>query len=252
MHHRGYGGPVAPTHPRRGTVVTVDGDGIKHTRDRCRLEGPDAPQAWKLNSTALKFIRDSNENPPGYPVNQGVDLFLHGSYPVMTLQRTIGTRYAFVFPLQPWSWRAMLMAMDRDGMLERIVGPGIIGFWCMPIQRSYDHKRRCAGMPGTDQVAFPVAAPVPIWDFVAEQTNGQKIRFHPSLTNTKVELTEWGLPYEQWGPRKGKGKSDGPGTYRRMLSSSYPENSSVEAGGILPAAISAVSVRGRRPKHASG
>ena len=49
-------------------------------------------QQWKLNSTALKYIRDAHENPRGFPVVDfhGVDLTHLGSYESGQLERVPG------------------------------------------------------------------------------------------------------------------------------------------------------------------
>ena len=176
-------------------------------------------QAWPLNNTALKSIRDSNEDPPGFP-NNGVDLFHIDPFLIKTLHRSKGMDYELKYPLQPWSWRGMLNGMAVP-TLERIVGDGITGICCMPIRGSYDHKRRHAakqlGRPYAD------AAPVPIWDFVVTRTDGTAVRFHTNQTDNKVSIMDVMDAFETEGPAKGKGESDGPGTYKRMVASSYHE-----------------------------
>ena len=109
-------------------------------------------QPWALNNTALKSIRDGNENPPGVPTtDDGVDLFAEDPYPIKTLQRGKGMGYELGEPTQPWSWRGMLNGMHEE-TLDRIVGNGIIGICCKPIEGSYDHKRRNAAR----EVGHPV------------------------------------------------------------------------------------------------
>ena len=49
-------------------------------------------QPWALNNTALKSLRDSNEQPPGFPVGDGlVDLTNLDPCEVYTLHRTAQT-----------------------------------------------------------------------------------------------------------------------------------------------------------------
>ena len=100
-------------------------------------------QAWALSNTALKSIRDTHENPPGFPITDAVDLFEHDPFPIKTLHRTTGMRYELTEPEQPWSWRRMLNGMRLE-TLARVVGPGIIGICCKPIHGSYDQARRHA------------------------------------------------------------------------------------------------------------
>ena len=51
------------------------------TKEEIRRAGT---QPWKLNNTALKSIRDSNELPVGVPIVWGIDLFESGEYEIWT------------------------------------------------------------------------------------------------------------------------------------------------------------------------
>ena len=184
-------------------------------------------QPWTLNNTALKDIRDSNENPRGTPNTERVELFGSDPFDVRTLTRSKGTDYELGEPLQPWSWRRMLNGMS-DTTLTRVVGPGITNICCMPIPNSYDHKRRHAALqPGTKQEPFPKDAPVPIWDFVVWRSDGTAVRLHPSQTQKKIAIMDYASQgFDRNGPKAGKGKSDGRGTYKAMLAGSYTEKGS--------------------------
>ena len=178
-------------------------------------------QARALSNTALKSIRDTNENPPGYPVVGRVDLFeTPDGFLIKTLQRDKGMDYILADPLQPWSWRSMLKGMQRPTM-ERIVGAGIIDICCMPIEGSYDQKRWHAAKHL--DTPFAADAPVQIWDFVVTRADSTSLRFHTSQTTNKVEIVDVLFPFERTGPVAGRGLSDGPGTYRQMVNNSYPE-----------------------------
>ena len=178
------------------------------------------PQARALSNTALKSIRDTHEDPPGFPTVHRVDLFNEDPFLIKTLVRSHGMDYELTDHLQPWSWRSMLKGMQRPTM-ERIVGEGIVDIGVEAIDGSYDHKRRHAarqlGKPFADQ------APVPVWDFVVTRVDGTSVRFHTSQTTNKVDIHEVGRPFETEGPAAGKGKTDGRGTYKRMIRSSYGE-----------------------------
>ena len=177
-------------------------------------------QAWELNSTALKSIRDTHEFPAGTPYTRRVDLFDKDPFYIFTLKRSSGTAYELIEPKQPWSWRKFLNALS-DEQLQDVVGEGVADIVCMPIQEAYDHKRQCAkrkeGKP------FPDNAEVPVWDFVVTSTGGKKTRIHPALTKNKFEISSWGSEYEKRGPKAGKGNSDGPGTFKRMLGNTYDQ-----------------------------
>ena len=92
-------------------------------------------QPWQLNNAALKSIRDTNENPPGWPSVSwdhegcgyaGVELFDHDPYPIKTLRRTTGMHYELTDPEQPWSWRKMLNNMVSD----KTTATGYDHFFC--------------------------------------------------------------------------------------------------------------------------
>ena len=97
-------------------------------------------QAWKMNSIALKSIRDSNENPLGVPSVEKIDLFHRPTYDIFTLERGEGEAYNLVEPLTPWSWMKMLNGMD-DPTLAHIVGDGIRVITCQPIPGTSDSNR---------------------------------------------------------------------------------------------------------------
>ena len=178
-------------------------------------------QPWALNNTALKSLRDSNEQPPGFPVGDGlVDLTNLDPFEVYTLHRTVGMEYELQQPRQPWSWRRMLAGFI-DATLERIVGPGVGRIVCMSITGSYDHKRHHAARLANRQ--YPPDAPVPVWDFVVERTDGTRVRFHVNQTKRKVEIADYDFALERDGPAAGRGQSDGPGTYRAMLANTHNE-----------------------------
>jgi len=84
--------------PTRMSVVTL-----------AMIMALDDDQPWKLNNTALKSMRYSNEDCPGCPRRDiprwGVSLFSSDTVQVHTLQRGDKTDYELVQPFQPWSWK---------------------------------------------------------------------------------------------------------------------------------------------------
>ena len=63
---------------------------------------------WQLNNTALKFLRDSNENPPGVPQVVEIDLTPEDEVSIGVLARNKGMAYTFVEgEFQQWSWRGI-------------------------------------------------------------------------------------------------------------------------------------------------
>ena len=97
---------------------------VRHGHPIVRQHELDAleDQAWKLKNDALKFIRDTNEDPRGTPNVEFVDLFEEEPpHEIKTLVRGTGMDYEFQEPLQPWSWRKMLKAMKPE-LRDQIFG----------------------------------------------------------------------------------------------------------------------------------
>ena len=203
-------------------------------------------QPWKLNNTALKSIRFSNEDCPGCPRRDmpkwGVSLFSSDTVQVHTLQRGDKTDYELVEPFQPWSWKKMFRSFDEDTR-NKIIGDGITDICFGPLWDSYDHKRHNAWNDaykrGTGE-NIPEDVKSPIWDFQVWRKDGSGVRFHPGQTKRKFEVSDCYSKFETEGPSAGRGNSDGPGTYRRMIRRSYDEP---KGGGFAnaapPAAVAA-------------
>ena len=178
-------------------------------------------QPWALNDTALKSIRDTHEKPRGFPMVDKVDLTQMYTYEVLTLNRIKNENYEMVEPWQPWSWRKMLNGL-ADELLANIVGDGIKSFWCAPIGKSYDHKRQRALR--AHSIPFDKEAPMPVWDFVALRVDNTLIRFHTNAKDKKISTADEAFQYETTGPVSGPGKSDGRGTFQRMLRGMYNQS----------------------------
>ena len=71
------------------------------------------------------------------------------------------------------------------------------------------------------------------------RTDGSRVRFHPNLINKEVSITDGDQEFERHGPKAGRGKSDGPGAYRKMLSLSYDEEGAAGASGSAVADVAA-------------
>ena len=188
------------------------------------LNNTQVTQPWKLNNAALKYFRDTNENPPGYPTRTSVQLTDTDPHPVGVLQRTTGEEYWFrPDETTPWSLRQMLAALTDDGK-ERVLGPkprlGVASIVCKPVEGSYDHKRQAAAIKQGQP--FDREAPTPVWDFFLTRTDGSVVRFHVSRGSKKVESADLSHPLTlSVPPKNGKGKSDGKGTYRSLKSGNY-------------------------------
>ena len=186
-------------------------------------------QSFQLNNTALKFIRDTNEL-NGNPTTQSVELTMFDPYDVGVLLRGRGMAYTFApDETQPWSRRQMLASFKEEHR-RQILGfddnDGVVSISCCAMIGSYDHKRhhaaKEAGRP------FDKDATVPIWDFVVTRKSGVSVRFHPQQTNKKVEIASVTNPPPSNHPAKGRGQTEGPGTYRRYTRAAYPPSTVVD------------------------
>ena len=73
-------------------------------------------QPFKLNKVALMYIRARNENPPGHPITNGVDLTRSDPYQIGVTEKIIGTKTAgqrwYGLPVQRRPDTAMVMAAN--------------------------------------------------------------------------------------------------------------------------------------------
>ena len=212
-------------------AVAAQGDGSQTTAlaavaSPAQLAAMTVKQPFRLNNTALKWIRDSHENPRGHPTVEEVDLTDSDPLQIGVLVKTQGMDYGFApgGVTQPWSWREMLAAMPQKARARILGDParGVVRITCAPVQGSYDHKRHFAAKKL--RRPFDQTASVPVWDFHVQLDNGRRVRFHTSYTGSNVEVAEitpLPAPALPGPPRRGKGLSDGPGTYRRITEANY-------------------------------
>ena len=121
-------------------------------------------QPFRLNNVALKWIRDSHEDPPGHPTTDCVDLTGSDPYQIGVLQKNTGMAYQFTEgETQPWSWRQMLASLNARAK-ALVLGSSptldVVGVTCGPVAGSYDHKRCHAavqlGVPYDSNALVPV------------------------------------------------------------------------------------------------
>ena len=186
-------------------------------------------QPFRLNNVALKWIRDSHEDPPGRPTTHCVDLTNTDPLEIGVIEKNTGMAYNFKQgERQPWSWREMLAALRADAknlVFGADAALGVVRITCEPVEGSYDHKRchaaRHIGRP------FGKDADVPVWDFFVTRTDATIVRFHTNYNDNKVQVAKVGGPQAihelPKPPTKGKGKSDGRGTYKRLTQGNYDE-----------------------------
>ena len=123
-------------------------------------------QPLKLDSIALKWIRDSHEDPPGNPNTDRVDLTHSDPLEIGVAERDGGMSYRFKEgETEPWSWRQMLAAMHPEAT-NPILGAdpalSVVRITCEPVPGSYDHKRWVAAVdPGRP---YGAGVRVRVWD----------------------------------------------------------------------------------------
>ena len=119
---------------------------------------------------------------------------------------------------EEWSWQQMLSHLTQDSLRYVVQGPegnstGIVGCTVEPHPGGYDHK---------SQVQVTHKQRLPCIDFVIWRNDGSRLYMHPSWTKTKIDCHE-GIPNRPAQvPKAGVGKSDGPGTFTRMVRAQYP------------------------------
>ena len=70
------------------------------------LEQMRVKQHFQLNNIALKWIRDTYEDPPGHPTTRCVDLANSDPLQIGAIDKHTGMSYRFKEgEFEPWSWR---------------------------------------------------------------------------------------------------------------------------------------------------
>ena len=104
-------------------------------------------QAFRDNSAALKFWRDTNEDRYAKPITDCVDLTHRDPIEIGVIEHDKkGQDYWFTKGRQQWSWRQMLAGMRPDDQTQLLGDPrnGVVRIWLAPIPGSYDHNRAAA------------------------------------------------------------------------------------------------------------
>ena len=174
------------------------------------------------DSQALKWFRSEGEDPVGVPKVDSVEMDMASMTMEMRsmLHARKGTRYEFSEDpshTDQWSWRHFLSRIQAPP--PAWIEHGIARVACVPIPESYDHNR-AANHKGS----FGPEVKPPIWDFLVEAGNGEEVFLHPRWGSSKIEIRKHGGQKNLAAvPKKGIGKSDGPGTYKRMTRPVYDE-----------------------------
>ena len=177
---------------------------------------------YKQHNAALKFFRaevELQDDPMQSP-----SLQFHVSTPTAVAvikHAPKGMTWEFSDEWTTWSWHEMIAQLDEASMEEVVTGPsgrsrGLVGCSFAIRPGSYDHKRHNMLI----KTATNSKQQLPYWDFVVHREDGSGIRLHPQFKGTVVETIEEPVHAEAFAvvtvpPRRGLGRSDGPGTYKK-------------------------------------
>ena len=177
--------------------------------------------ACSQHNAALKFFRAQQEklNDPF----QSPCLEFHASAPtaVAVINHPKGMSWEFTGESRQWCWHEMIAQFD-DTSMEKVVNGfegrsrGLVGCSLAIRPGSYDHKRHNMLI----NTATNSKQRLPCWDFVLHRADGSGIRLHPPYRGNVVETIEElghaeALAVVTVPPRRGLGRSDGPGTYKK-------------------------------------
>ena len=174
------------------------------------------------DSQALKWFRFQGEDPVGVPMVDSVEMDMASmTMEIRSMKHAAkGTQYEFSedpFDTDAWSWRHFISRIREAPAAWK--EHGIARVACVPIAGSYDHNR-AANHKGS----FGKGVKPPIWDFLVEAGNGEKVYLHPRWGSTQIEMRKHdGQKDLTVVPKAGIGGSDGRGTYKRMTRPVYDE-----------------------------
>ena len=177
--------------------------------------------ACSQHNVALKYFRAQQERLDD-PF-QSPCLEFHASAPtaVAVINHPKGMAWEFTDEWRQWCWHEMIAQLD-DTSMEKVVNGfegrsrGLVGCSLAIRPGSYDHKRHNMLI----NTATNSKQRLPCWDFVLHRADGGGIRLHPQYKGTVVETIEEpghaeALAVVTVPPRRGLGRSDGPGTYKK-------------------------------------
>ena len=105
----------------QAAVAAGGGAGAAVAATREDLDALPVTQPFKLNNTALKWLRDTSENPPGFPTTRCVDITDADPLDIGVLDRTTGMAYTFRGGRRD---AAMVMAANVGSLQTRGEGQG--------------------------------------------------------------------------------------------------------------------------------
>ena len=168
---------------------------------------------WTDHNGALKYYRDNLPLATDHILTTGewVQKVVHG----------VRQDYTFGEWVQ-WDWRTMVAAFNEQDR-HAIVGTGITAVAVSRLAGSYDHHRAVASREcNWGKIIEGIV------DFSITRADGTVVLVHPRWKKKGKKL-EWttrphrGVPTAII-PDNGPGRSDGPGTYRRVTSAAYTDS----------------------------
>ena len=158
----------------------------------------DFKQQWKLNNTALKYMRWAGEKPEGVPLEDGycwvvpIDIVVE----IGEMEHDAkGPGFSFDSPavagkMQRWSATQFLANLRPDAIAAmELKEHGVRKLECAHIPNSLDKMRVAAAK----QLGKPFADDVkpPIWDFILTRGDGERFAIHPSQANYKCQFRKF-------------------------------------------------------------
>ena len=171
--------------------------------------------SYQQHNQALKYFRSTTENSQT-PFQSDAKVFDNMAPTMVRVcdHAAKGTSFTFKDDEEvPWRWQEMVATLREEDMREVVLGPrssgALVGCSLEVRPNSYDHKRRATVQ------ATKVNIKLPVWDFVLRRDDGTGVRLHPNWGDRKVSALDL-APHADTvePPRKGIGRSDGPGTFR--------------------------------------
>ena len=173
------------------------------------------------HNVALKFFRSQQALVNDPFQSPSLELYAFEPTAVAVINHPKGMAWTFTGEWRQWSWHEMIAQLDDDSMKKVVTGlegrsGGLVGCSFAIRPGSYDHKRHNMLI----KTATNSEQKLPIWDFVVHREDGTRIRLHPQWKGTVVETIEEPGHAEASvvvtvPPRRGLGRSDGPGTYKK-------------------------------------
>jgi hypothetical protein len=101
--------------------------------------------------------------------------------------------------------------------MKKIIGDGMTDTNCAHVAGSLDHKRDSAAKKNNK----PFVERAALWDFYVLRVDCLVGRFHPHLLTNKISISDGLKDFPMSPPEKGRGQSDVPGTFKRMVAQAY-------------------------------